>query len=226
MSGLLTPLLGTSGYQSFRTVQVPNSRVALYTLSIRYPGNAKKPYLVYTFPLSPSSIKKLYTAMSTVYDTAGTAMNQGVQRQIDVYGASPVTFIIEGTTGWTRHSNDGYLATGLQSMQNLENMMGEYAQLNTAQMQAGLPLYTMEFYDFFTNDFWQVEPVGVQGISQDAGAPLWQRFKFTLPGIQRVSAPLVGGVSDLIGQLFNAAAAPAMASAQSAITSTLSAYGI
>ncbi len=224
-TALLAPL--TSPYQTFRQVPVPNTRTALYTLSIRYPGALRAPYRVYTFPLSPTALRKTYTAMSTIYDTAGTPTYQGVQRQVDIYGNSPVIYSLEGTTGFNRHSNDAYLFTGLQSIQNLATLLAQYAELNQYQMQAGIStLYTLEFYDYFSNDFWQVEPIGPQGFYQDASQPLWVRYRFMLAGIKRVDAPVFSSLADPIGQLFNAAATPVMTQVQSSVTSLLSTYGI
>ncbi len=224
-ASLLAPF--TSPYQTFRQVPVPNTRSAIYTLSIRYPGALSAPYSVYTFPMSPSSLRKTYTAMSTAFDTAGDPSYQGVQRQVDIYGNAPVTYVLEGTTGFNRHSNDAYLATGLQSIQNLATLLAQYAELNQYQIQAGISvLYTLEFYDYFSNDFWQVEPLGQQGFYQDASQPLWIKYRFMLAGVKRVDAPIFSSLADPIGQLFNAAAGPVMTQVQSTITSTLSAYGI
>lgn len=225
LSGALAPL--TSVYPTFRTVQVPPIKPALYTLSIRYPGNAAAPYSVYTFPMSPASVRKTYTAMSAMYDTAGNPGQLGVQREIDIYGNSPVVYSLEGTTGWQRHSNDAYLWTGQQSIQNLQYLLNLYAQVNQEQMQSGIStLYTLEFYDYFNSEFWQVEPIGPQGIFQDAGEPLWQRYRFVLAGVKRVDAPIFSSLADPIGQLLNKGSSTVMSTVSGNITSVLSSFGI
>lgn len=229
MSGLLQGALAplTSAYPTFRTIPVPPYKPALYTLSIRSPGFAAAPYSVYTFPMSPASVHKTYTAMSAMYDTAGTPAQLGVQREMDIFGNSPVIYTLEGTTGWQRHSNDAYAWTGQQSIQNLQYLLNLYAQLNQEQMQSGIQsLYTLEFYDYFNNEFWQVEPIGEQGIFQDAGQPLWQRYRFTLPGIKRVDAPIFSSLADPIGQLLNRGSASLMSQVSGSITSTLSSLGL
>jgi len=227
LSGLLAPILNTSLQQSFRAVQVPNTQLALYTLSIRFPGRAAAPFKVYTFPVSPQAIRKTFTSMSTIYDVPGTPLYNGVQREVDVYGLSPVTYTVEGTTGWQRHSNDGYLFTGLQSVQAIQALLSEYALLNQVQMQNQLTnLYTLEFYDYFNREFWQIEPIGPQGITQDASQPLYTKYRFTWAGINRVDAPIFSSLSDPLGQLFSAVAGPVISTVQSSISSVLSSYGL
>lgn len=218
----LAILLNTSTQQSFRQGMVPNVQQALYALSIRAPGASALPFSTYTFPMSPQSVQKTFTSMSTVYDVPGSAAYNGVVRQVDIFGTSPVTYVLEGSTGWNRHSTDNFLYTGLQSIQTLQALLSEYAQLNQQLIQAGNSiLYTLEFYDYFSQEFWQVEPIGPQWINQDASQPLYTKYKFVLAGIQHVSAPLISSSSDILGQLFTAAVGPAIASAQSAISGVL-----
>lgn len=229
MSGLLQGALAplTSVYPTFRTIQVPPWKPALYTLSIRAPGFNAAPYSVYTFPMSPAAVHKTYTAMSAMYDTAGTPAHLGVQREVDIFGNSPVVYELEGTTGWQRHSNDAYLWTGQQSIQNLQYLLNIYAQLNQEQMQSGIQsLYTLEFYDYFNNEFWQIEPIGRQGILQDSGQPLWQRYRFVFAGVKRVDAPIFSSLADPIGQLLNKGSSAVMSSVSGNITSVLSSFGI
>ena len=226
-SGPLAPLLNTSGQQDFRQIPVPNTTTALYTLSIRYPGASAAPYLVYTFPMSPQSIRKLKAFLSVPYDVAGSVSQRGVQRNVDIYGEAPVSYVIEGTTGWQRHSNDSYLYTGHQSIANLQAMLDEYAYLNQGNIQANInQLYTMEFYDYFSQEFWQVEPIGPQGFDQDAGQPLYTRYRFNLVGIKKVSAPIISSTSDILGQLFQGALSPSMSAVQTKISSILSTYNL
>lgn len=221
----LGPILDFSVQQSFRQIPVPNTQTALYTLTIRTPGLAAAPFSVYTFPMSPQAIKKTPSFMTSIYDVAGSAAQKGVQRQADIYGEAPPVFTIEGTTGWQRHSNDGYLYTGQQSIELLQLLLDEYATINQQQMQAGInQLYTLEFYDYFSREFWQVEPVGPQGYVQDAGQPLYTRYQFTFAGITKVSAPIFSSISDPIGQLFQATIGPIIGNITKTISNTLAEY--
>lgn len=221
MSGALSLLT-----QNFSTIKVPNLRLALYTLSIRSPGFSLLSFFTYTFPISPSAINKSFTAMSSIYDTAGPPSTKGVTRTIDSYGASPVVYSIEGTTGWDRHQTDGYIFTGLQSIQQIQYLLSLYASLNQQQKQANNPsLYTLEFYDYFNQEYWQVEPIGEQEIRQSDRAPTLQYYRFRLAGIQQVSAPLISDIfADQVQQLFIAGASAAASSVQGAITNILSTY--
>jgi hypothetical protein len=177
MSGTLSNLLS----QSFSTVKVPNTRLALYTLSIRSPGHSSLSFFTYTFPISPGALRKAPTAMSAIYDTSGPVLKNGVKRDVDSFGLTPPMYTLEGTTGWDRHQTDGLIFTGLQSIQQLQYLISLYAQLNQAQKQANNPsLYTMEFYDYFNQEFWQVEPMGEMEISQSERAPTLQYYRCRL----------------------------------------------
>lgn len=222
MSGALSFL-----NQNFSTTKVPNLRLALYTLSIRSPGFAQTSFMTYTFPISPASIRKTPVAMSMIYDTAGPPATGGVARTVDSYGMSPVTYLIEGTTGWDRHQTDGMIFTGLQSIQQIEFMLNLYAALNQQQKQANNPaLYTLEFYDYFNEEYWQVEPVGPQEIRQSERAPTLQYYSFRLPGVQPVSAPLISDIfADQVQQLFIAGSSAAAETVAGAINSVLAGYG-
>lgn len=210
------------GGQSFGTISVTNGRLAVYTLSIRAPGSLL-PYSTYTFPISPASITKRYTAMSNKYDTAGPSTVNGVQRSIDVYGNSPVTYIIEGTTGWKLHATDGYTANGVDSILNLQEMLNLYASQNTAQAAANQPLYTLEFYDYFTGDYWQVEPMGPQEVRQTKDRPLILFYSFRLEGVVQLNNPITQLIDTLSGFLNNPAP-QILGALGSTIGSTLSNY--
>lgn len=212
--------------QSFSTVKVPNLRLALYTLSIRSPGFSLLSFFTYTFPISPSSVRKSFPAMSAIYDTAGSPLTAGVMRSFDDFGVAPVTYMIEGTTGWDRHQTDGYIFTGLQSIQQIQTLLTLYASLNQQQKQANNPsLYTLEFYDYFNQEYWQVQPVGEQEILQSERAPLLQYYRFKLAGIQTVSAPLISNIfADPVQQLFAAGAGAAAGVVAGAISSVLTGY--
>ena len=85
----------------------------------------------------------------------------GVARIIDQYGMSPLTFVIEGTTGWQKHLTDGFQYTGLQAIRRIQTILEFFAYLNAGQAQAQkTDFYTMEFYDYFTREFYEVVPIG------------------------------------------------------------------
>jgi hypothetical protein len=222
MSGTLSNLLS----QSFSTVKVPNTRLALYTLSIRSPGFSALSFFTYTFPISPGALRKAPTAMSAIYDTSGPVLKNGVKRDVDSFGLAPPIYTLEGTTGWDRHQTDGMIFTGLQSIQQLQYLISLYAQLNQAQKQANNPsLYTLEFYDYFNQEFWQVEPMGEMEISQSERAPTLQYYRLRFAAVQQVSAPLISDVfADPILQLFAAASSAAAGAVQSGISSILGLY--
>lgn len=177
--------------QSFRTLPLPNLQLALYSLVIRDPF-----YNIvagYTFPISPSNIRKEINALTNYYDTQGPPYTQGVTRVVDVYGNSPVTYVIEGTTGWKLHSTDGYGLTGLQSIQALESVLQQFATLNETVIsgQQQTNLYSLEFYDYFRGEFWQVVPCGPQILRQSRTRPLFVDYLFRLAGVQNLTSPLV-----------------------------------
>lgn len=194
-----TPGLGfttttVSGFvgQSFKTLPAPNTGLALYMLQIRSPQPASTVNTSYIFPLSPSSVRKDTTGLTTYYDVAGDNTNQGVQRIIDFYGLTAVTYIIEGTTGWKWHSTDGYQYTGLQSIQVIENLLATWANLNQTQIINGnAGLYELWFFDFFRNQFWSVVPIGPQGIRQDERRPILVNYSFRLLGVYPIGAASV-----------------------------------
>ena len=168
------PTLGPNAAgQSFQTISLPNNQLALYTLVIRGPAPSTAIKYGYTFPLSPQSVSQEFTAKTQIWDVAGSAQQQGVQRVVDLYGNSPKTFVLEGTTGWQYHSTDGMAYTGMQSIALLQNLLAQFAVLNKQQVDNNNPNpYIMEFYDYFSSNFWQVVPSGRQVIRQDQSRPL------------------------------------------------------
>lgn len=222
--GLLGIGANTSG-QSFSTIPVPNKRYALYTLSIRTPGQAKSLYASFTFPISPAAITKEYSALSAFYDTQGTPGQNGVARSVDSYGNTPPIFTIEGTTGWQYHATDGSALTGVQSAAKLQSFLNLYAQLNQAQQQANVPyLYTLEYYDYFANEYWQIEPFGRQGVSQNAQQPLLYRYQFRWAAVASLAAPIAQPV-DLIQSAFQTAATQAGAALAQFGNNLVNGYG-
>jgi len=221
----LSPGANSPG-QSFQNHPVPNTRSALYALAIVGPQPSTAIYASYTFPLSPSSLFRDYTAMSNIYDVAGTQAQAGVQRKVDAYGNSPVTFTIEGTTGWQLHATDGYSYTGIDSILALQQFLLLYAQLNTGQAINNQPLYVLEFYDYFLDDYWQVEPIGKQDpIRQSAARPLLAEYSFRLAGIVDLGqAPALPVGADPINTLLSTSAGQLLGNLSSSLNAILTAY--
>ena len=210
--------------QQFRTLSVPPSVPAVYQISIRAPGQAFAELSTYTFPLTPTSLRVENNAMSSYSETQGPASSQGVTRIVDTYGVAPPIFTIEGTTGWDRHMSDGYVLTGLQSIQLLSAFLARYAQLNQSQRASGNPnLYALEFYDYFGDNFWQVEPVGPQILRQAADRPLLIYYRFRWAGVRPVGIPVLGFV-DALAQTLGANPAVAAVNAASTLGAMLEAY--
>lgn len=192
--------------QSFNNLPVVNSKIALYTLRICAPNAPNTPVQTYTFPISPSNFVREYTAMNNIYDVAGSPEQNGVQRIVDEYGNSPVTFLIEGTTGWQRHSTDGFGFTGMESIAALQEALNQYAQLNRAQVLSGIPdLFIMELFDYFYNDFWVVVPVGRQLIRQTSNRPLLFDYSFRLAGVRPIAGAPLDTTPDLVQDALGAA---------------------
>lgn len=210
---------------TFRTLTVPDNQPSIYQLSIRAPGQMFAELSTYTFPLSPSALRYSQPAMSSFSDTRGPPKSNGVTRIMDTYGLAPPIIMIEGTTGWDRHLSDGYILTGLQSIQLLKQFLAKYVQLNQAQMQAGNPkLYALEFYDYFSLNFWQVEPFGRQTIRQTADRPLLSYYQIQLAAIKPVGIPILGEI-EAMASILAPPAAQAVVNAASSVGALLSAYG-
>lgn len=174
---------------AFSTVAQPNDQIALYALSIVDPQSEQIIY-GYTFPLSPESLHKEPVSAANTFDVGGPSKTLGVNRVADLYGLTPPTFRIEGSTGWQRHSTDGFAFTGLQSIAAIQNLLEQFAYLNAQQQEANNPdLYVMEFYDYFSNDFWQVIPFGSQIVRITNQRPLMYMYSFNFAGIKPVSNP-------------------------------------
>ena len=220
---------GTVGFsvqaQSFQTRSVVNTKLALYTLSIRSPNAPYAAIQSYTFPLSPSAISKEYTAMSNVYDVSGPAATYGVKRIGDSYGNSALTFSLEGTTGWKYHSTDGFSLTGNESIAALITLFNTYAQLNKQQQDNNNPsLYTMEFYDYFAQDYWRVMPVGKQMIRQNRERPLFFDYSFKWAGLIKLSAPPVESIDDPVEAALSTSFPQAISQLSTTLTTTLANY--
>ena len=214
-----------NGNPIFRTIDVPTTQPVLYQLSIRAPQQAFADLATYTFPLSPTSLRQERSSLSSFYDTQGPSTSQGVTRVVDTYGLAPPIFTIEGTTGWNRHLSDGYVLTGLQSMQLLAKFLARYAELNQLQRQSGnSELYALEFYDYFSSNFWQVEPIGPQVFRQVNDKPLLVYYMFKWAGVTPLALPVLGE-ADAILNTFATPAQQAAVNAARTLGATLQAYG-
>ena len=212
--------------QSFKTTPFVWDQPAFYQLSIRLPNAQFSELSTYTFPLSPQSIRATRNALSNTLDVQGTlgADNSGVKRLIDRYGLTAPTFIIEGTTGWDRHQTDGFLLGGIQSMQLLKSFIQKYSNLNEGKREAGDPnLYTLEFYDYFSLEFWVVEPVGPQIVRQGSDRPNLTYYRFQLAAQKPAGIPPEGGVDALL-QVFGTPAAVAGVNAATTLGAITTAY--
>ena len=186
----------------FRTIDTPVLALPLYQLSIRNPGQAYGELSTFTFGLSPQSIRIEPTSLSSFSDTQGPPQQFGVNRVVDTYGLSPPMITIEGTTGWDRHSTDGFTAGGLQAMDMLKKFLEQYAQMNQLQRVSGnAKLYALEFYDYFTSQFWQVEPIGPQVFRQAMDRPLLSYYRFHWAAICPVRQPPGSEYDVLLGLL-------------------------
>lgn len=209
----------------FRTITVPTIQPVLYQISIRAPENAFAELMTYTFPLTPSSLRIQRDSMTSYANTQGPSLSQGVTRQFDIFGLSPPTFVIEGTTGWDFHSADGYTVTGLESMQQLQSLFQTYAQLNKQQQEAGNPqMYALEFYDFFQGNFWQVELIGQPILRQSNDRPLLSYYRFTLAGVQPVAVSTFSLI-DALANTFATAAGTAITNTLNTLTNFFGGYG-
>ncbi|MDA8120108.1 MAG: hypothetical protein M0Z85_08745 [Gammaproteobacteria bacterium] len=201
--------------QTFRTEPVPNMRSSLYRLTIRLPrqyvsaaAQAQSGITAtYLFPLSPENLQRTHTGMGAFYDTQGPVKTNGVTRIVDQYGMAPVIFEIKGTTGWQKHSTDGYRYTGLQSIEAVAGLLNTYMGLNAelAQEQRS-DLCTLEFYDYFMEDFWEVVPLGPQRLWLDKQRPILTNYHFRLIGVRSLAAPVTPkSTADPIAAAFNTA---------------------
>ena len=165
------------------------------------------------------------SSLSSFSDTRGPASSQGVTRVVDTYGLAPPVYTIEGTTGFDRHLSDGYVLTGLESMQLLAQFLAQYATLNRRQQQAGNSnTYALEFYDYVTDNFWVVEPVGPQVFRQGNDRPTLVYYRFRWAAVRPAGVPLLGLIDALAGTLGTSTAQAAI-NAASSLGGFLTAYG-
>ena len=212
--------------QMFRTLPVGLGVLpARYQLSIRAPGQVFAELSTFTFPITPTSLRIDRSSLSTFSDTQGPASSQGVTRVIDVYGLAPPVYTIEGTTGYDRHMADGFILSGLQSMALLAQFLAQYAQLNQVQRAAGnSQFYTLEFYDYFQSQFWQIEPIGPQIYRQANDRPNLIYYRFRWAAYKPAGVPVLGEI-DALANLLATPAQQAAINAASTMGAILTSYG-
>lgn len=211
--------------QSFQTIPLPNSQLALYRINISAPGGSQQTVRSWTFPISPRNLMKTFTAMANIYDVAGPSSTNGVTRVVDMYGNSPVTYKIEGTTGWQSHSTDGFAFTGMQSIADIVSALNYFAQANATQLESNnSDLYTMQFFDYFSNEYWNVVPIGQQIVRQDESKPLLFFYSFTFAGVSPVTDALKDTVNDPVQSALSVSTSQAISSLNTSVNSTLDSY--
>jgi hypothetical protein len=110
----------------------------------------------------------------------------------------------------------------------LQKFLAHYAQLNQQQLAVGnSTLYALEFYDYFNNNFWQIEPIGPQGIRQSADRTKLSYYRFRWVGIQSIGTPIFGTLDAIAQTVSSSAAVAAVNAARSlaALTETVSLIG-
>ncbi len=147
----------------------------------------------FIFPISPTGLRKSVDQLNTPYMVAGSAFNfsnPGTEREMDMFGQTPPIWIIEGTTGWKYHSNDGLQTDGITAFQNLQLIFNQFNYLvqNQARNQSKIQ-YELELYDYFNRDYWIVAPSGSYVFEMDASRPLIGNYRLELLGMRPVSNP-------------------------------------
>jgi hypothetical protein len=213
--------------QRFATLPVANLGTTLYVLSLRAPGPSASPIpsLTFVFPLTPQQVRKEPVALNMPYDVQGDPGQGGVQRLVDMWGEAPPTYIISGHTGWKLHAMDGFRYNGKQAIQKLQELLSTFAQVNQQLMlDQATEFYTLEFYDYWMEEFWQVVPVGPQGIMQSADRPILSGYALRLMAIQAIDSPIPPLIVDLVENAFSIAAEAATTVIDNFLTSTLAKY--
>jgi len=216
-------LLANTG--PYRT-QPATTPTALFSMAIRQAQMPYLPLFIYTFPLSPSALRKDTVGMGNYYDVAGTPANFGVQRIVDIYGQTLPVFSLSGTTGVKYHSTDNFLTTGLESIQILQGAISQYFAMVAAAgavTNTATKLPRLEFYNYYSGEFYQVVPIGPQGISQDSNRPQLLNYQFKWVAVSNLAAPLAAAADAVIGAISGPISAGVSALGTS-ISNTVSAY--
>lgn len=148
----------------------------------------------FIFPISPAGIRKSVPQLNTSYLMAGNvhhAGNTGVVRRMDLFGEAPPTWVLEGTTGWQYHSNDGMKYTGAEAFRNLQSLFTNFAvfQQHFQANPTSKTTIEMHFFDYFNKDYWVVVPVADPVFAMDASRPLIGNYMVKLAGIRPVKHP-------------------------------------
>jgi hypothetical protein len=147
--------------------------------------------------MSPQGVRKDIPQFNTTYEVQGPPNTQGVVRLVDMWGQAPPVYTLRGTTGWKLHSNDSFALTGKASILAIQALLTAFATLNQQRMAAqAITFYTLEFYDYWMDEFWRVVPVGPQGIDQTSDKPIVSYYTFRLACIMPISAPIPPLVED------------------------------
>ena len=167
----------------------------LKTQQTHTPVTQKKTVLLnrYIFPISPVGLRKSYVNVNTPYKVAGSPYNlnnPGVERLMDMFGQEPPSWVIEGTTGWQYHSNDGMQTTGIESFHNLQTILSQYNYYVQNQIATQSKIqYELELYDYFNQEYWVVVPAGPYVFEMNASRPLIGNYRIDLLGIRPVKQP-------------------------------------
>jgi hypothetical protein len=161
--------------------------LAVFRIAV-YDGQDNNLKYSWTFPISPQMYTKTVVSMSNYYDVAGNLKNGGVRRIVDQYGVSPPVWTFRGTTGYKYHPTDGVQFSGMQSLLTLFKIIQRYGGDQAQNAKKGLKLDIMEFSDYYQQEFWYVVPVGPQGMTRSASAPIIGNYSITLVGISDVGS--------------------------------------
>lgn len=176
----------------------------------------------YVFPISPAQLRKNVASMTQIYDVQNIDRNRKIQRYVDLYGMAPPIWNIEGTQGQAYHSTDGFQYTGLQSYQAMQQLFSQYA----SAMTIGQNPPTIEFYDHYSGDFWEVVPWQVQIFGFSVDRPTFPTYHLVLAGVNDLSGQITSSSSDAISSSLSQSPAQAGASQQGTVNNIMSEYVI
>lgn len=183
LSSGISGIVGTG--TKFPTQMVANTRTTQYSL-IFITGPNPKDATTYNFPITPQQYSMQRRSLAMPYDTPGSSQNLNVNRIVDVYGLTPITFKIQGTTGFNKHAVDGFLYSGIESLRLLQKLLEIYFEFAQTFPK---PTVSLQFLDFYYQEFWNVVPVGPLVINQSKEKPQLMFYDLTLAGTTRVSSP-------------------------------------
>jgi hypothetical protein len=94
-----------------------------------------------------------------------------------------------------------------------------------AQLGASLANFTLEYHDYFSDEYWIVEPVGEQVIRQTSSKPLLFYYEFRWAAIKAVGNPILAAL-DLVSNVLDRPALTQVNTLAQGVGSTLSIYGL